>query len=206
MQEPTEGADCVINPDEIRIMTEEDEENCLNIQDGKDILIAVDPNGSSKTSADETGIIVAKCFYFKGDLRAKVPCIKILEASSSKLLSFEMICIAVRDSILKYQDRLKAIFIEKHTHGGALEEMIREYAKPKYVGGASQINISISSIRSTTRSINKRLFMQRCANYIYKYVYLKKENHELLFKKLYNRRFHYFSTRRPDQRRGIAAA
>jgi hypothetical protein len=186
MQEPTEGADCVINPDEIRIMTEEDEENCLNIQDGKDILIAVDPNGSSKTSADETGIVVAKCFYFKGDLRAKVPCIKIIEASSSKLLSFEMICIAVRDSILKYQDRLKAIFIEKHTHGGALEEMIREYAKPKYVGGASQINISISSIRSTTRSINKRLFMQRCANYIYKYVYLKKENHELLFKKLYN--------------------
>lgn len=186
MQEPTEGADCVINPDQIRILTENEEENVLNIDDGKNIVIAVDPNGSSKTSADETAIVVAECFYFKDDYNSKVPYARILEASSSKLLSFESICIAVRDIILKYDNRLKAIFIEKHTHGGALEERIREYAKPKYEGNVPQININISCIRSTTRTINKRLFMQRCANYIYRYVYLVKKNHELLYKKFYN--------------------
>ncbi len=185
MQDPTEGADCVINADELKIITKIDEENSLSIEDGKDIVIAVDPNGSSKTSPDETAIVIGQCFYFKGDSSAKVPCVKIIEASSSKLLSFELICLAVRDAILKYDHRLKCIFIEKHTHGGALEEMVREYTKPKYVGGSAQLNVSIASIRSTTRSINKRLFMQRCANYIYKYVYLERENHEMIFKKLY---------------------
>ena len=186
MQEPTEGADCVINADHISIITNDQEENLIPIEDGKDILISVDPNGSSKTSPDETAIVVAQCFYFKGNYEAKVPCIKILEAASSKLLSFETICVAVRDVILKYDNRLKAIFIEKHTHGGALEERIREYAKPKYEGIIPQINISISRIRSTTRTLNKRLFMQRCANYIYRYVYLVRNNHEYIYKKFYN--------------------
>lgn len=176
MQEPVHGADSLFTYSKIKILTKEDISRMLPMQDGEDIAIAIDPNGSSLTSRDETAIVVCRFFYFAGDNTQTFPYFEILEANSVKYTDFEKIKNGLISAINRYGNRIKKVFIERHTHGTALEEAIKTLTIPITAGGCSALDLTANKIVPTFRKTAKRVFMKLQVNHLHTRGYLSMDH------------------------------
>ena len=180
MQCPVRYAETIFNGDYISIQTPEVEKDKIKIYGGKDVIISIDPNGHSTSSPDETSIMVASAFFLDSNRSNKLPCILIEEIYAKKEPNFKFICNSLAFYINKYSTRIKAVLIESHTHGTALHEAMCEMATN------GLLTIQKSSLKRVYRKINKRIFMQRASNHVFKRVYIRddKPHYEKFFKEL----------------------
>lgn len=122
---------------------------------GEDLIIAVDPNGRSRSSNDETAIVTGRVFF---DMRyPKMPLLLIEDIVSKKYGSVRDITDAVINKVQYYDDKVKKVYIEVHTNGNAILEGVREH---------EQSTLSSFKLVPTTRHINKRVFMHAAAAFV----------------------------------------
>lgn len=117
--------------------------------------IGIDPNGHSTTSEDQTAIILVKAFFLKN--KTEMPCIVIERIYAQKIETVNDIAIRLRNFATPYLDKLRGIFIEVHTNGNAILELVRD--NPEF-------DIEDHKLIRTMRRKEKRAFMREASSFI----------------------------------------